>query len=959
MLRKIILASIMAAAALTIIFALNRQGGRHETASGPAGTLTPIPGDQGDVGQHFEVKKVDPKTGEPVVRIRGEKAVTHENGPVEITKPDILITSDPRRTIQITADSGTLSGQDTQRLDDVVLTGNVLLKVIPPEGDTTEITCKELRFYDRDQRLRIPGDVVVAHPAFRIEGRNVEGFGTVGRLVLKENVHVTIAGGVGPLWDRMEGREAAPAEPVPLVITCAGDLEFEDDKNQATFNQDVRAVQGTSSALGDKMVVLFERMKKVDKNAAKPLTDEQSTRIRKVILQGNDVDRVQLTGPGRKAWGEELAFDTEAGLARLTGRGARLIEQTGEDSVTITGGEMQFGDGIKVPEGIIVPAVMQASTGRILVQGAPAQLSLLRQGATAPEILSGRIILMDQKSSAVLVASPGEQVHVTQPGLDLYGKSVTLFQKTAERAESISVEGPGKVIYARDSAGTPSGKSAEPVVITFSQAMSYQVSVSKAVFEGDVSVEDGASKVKSDRLEATTTPGTGKGPGITDMVASGNVTATDGTQKVVAGQLSSRRGNVREMVVTSSAADAPAEIAWGKSLLRAQRIVYTETPGSTPGSAASTRIVGTGGGYLNVVSDSAPAAGQPVNNATQVWFGDQVVFQDGGDLKYPRADFSGKVRSEQGAMRVNSDNMTVNFNRASGTAPSAGAFNSLQVREVVCNGDVQLTQLTPDAPEADQPKAFCDVMLWDVTAQEVKLLAQPGKPGGRERARVIQGGNSLEAPVVRAVVTNAGFQRSTTEGGGTLVSYSRSNALNPDSEPRPLTVTWKGQGLVEPKPSDQPGQPDWMVATFSGDAVARTQTDQLLGDTLEVYMRRGAAGQGGTEKTGTSKLDVQRVVAIGHVKADLYDTREADYRYARGGKLTWDRVDGRIVLAGPEAVAWSRTGEWRGDEVLITQRSDGSLFIHSSGTEMIFIADEKQATVKQAPPDLGQWEPLD
>ncbi len=965
MLRKIILAGIMTVAVIVIIVALNRMG-RQGGNLPPLGQPIEITTDQQtDVGKQFELR-IPNEQREIIVCIKGEKAVTIGDGPTEVTKPDVAITSDPTQTILITADRGTLSGPDREKPDEAYLRDNVVVKFVPVEGDPAVLTCRELRFFQRDQRVLIPDELQMVHPAFRIEGRNAEGSGTVGRLVLKENVRVTIIEGLGSLWDRMEGTTSSAAgdaaQPVPLVITCAGNLVFEDKTKQATFNDDVRAVQGDSSATADKMAVLFERKEKTKKSPAdetadaRSVVDKKTTSIRKVILQGTDVDRVQLTGPGRHAWGEELTIDTQAGLGRLAGRNARLVEERDGETMTLAGSEMQFGDAIVVPEGVVVPKPMQEPTGRILVLGAPARLSVLRKDADTPEVLNGNIILMHRAAGAVLVASPGEQVRVAREGLDLFGRSVTLFQKTPDRAESIAVLGPGKVVLARKPADA-SAPAPEPAVVTFSKEMTYQVDTARVIFDGNVSLVDGASKLDCQKLRATVISDKGKAPQITDMLAVGNVTAFDGTQKLVGQTLELKQDQARRMVLTGASADAPAEVLSGNSLLRCPSITYIETPGEKA-SQTRTRITGTGGGYLRVASDNSAASGTLTAKTTEVWFGDQLVFQDDGAPKEPRAEFSGKVRCLQGAMQVKSETMAVGFRRAASSSAAKG-FSALQASSVQCDGDVQLAQMNPDVPEADRAQGFCDVLRWDTTANQVKLLARPDARGGRDVVRLLQGGNTFQAPVVTAVLTDTGFQRADSEGGGTLIACSRTNALKPDAEPRPITITWKGRGNLVAQPDPDPTRPPAYVASFQGETVSQSLNDRLNADTLEVTMRPVSKGEGAPDKKPSSSLDVQRIVAVGHAKADLYDASEENYRYARGSKLTWDRTEGRIVLQGPDALAWGPGGEWRGDEILITQRSDGSLFIHSAGTQMIYFADERQATVKEAPLDHDKWEPLD
>ena len=45
--------------------------------------------------------------------------------------------------------------------------------------------------------------------------------------------------------------------------------------------------------------------------------------------------------------------------------------------------------------------------------------------------------------------------------------------------------------------------------------------------------------------------------------------------------------------------------------------------------------------------------------------------------------------------------------------------------------------------------------------------------------------------------------------------------------------------------------------------------------------------------------------------------------------------------------------------MLIRRRDDGTLFIHSAGTEMVFFADEREAAVRDETAELDEWEPLD
>ena len=177
--------------AIIIIVALNRQG-REATSRRSETEMPPTEiGDRTETGEGLEITKVNGNR-EVILRLEGDKAVSVGDGPIEVTKPKITISSNPRRTVVITADRGVISGEDREHPEKVLLTGNVLVKMIPLKGDVTEMTCEELVFLDRDEQIRIPGPVLVKNPAFLIEGKDVEGSGALGRLVLKKDVRVTL-----------------------------------------------------------------------------------------------------------------------------------------------------------------------------------------------------------------------------------------------------------------------------------------------------------------------------------------------------------------------------------------------------------------------------------------------------------------------------------------------------------------------------------------------------------------------------------------------------------------------------------------------------------------------------------------------------------------------------------------------------------------------------------------------
>ena len=130
----------------------------------------------------------------------------------------------------------------------------------------------------------------------------------------------------------------------------------------------------------------------------------------------------------------------------------------------------------------------------------------------------------------------------------------------------------------------------------------------------------------------------------------------------------------------------------------------------------------------------------------------------------------------------------------------------------------------------------------------------------------------------------------------------------------------------------------------------------IVGKAQLAPKERTASPDGSDQSSG---FQLYRLVATGRVRAKMYDTAQGDYRYARGSRMTWERVTNQMVLTGPDALAWGPGGEWRGEEITVSRNAGGGLYIHSLQTETIFFVDEKRRRTPKSPHELDQWEPID
>lgn len=216
--------------------------------------------------------------------------------------------------VNLTADKGDFNKVDGK----VHLEKNVVITTT----SGTKLTTDSLD-WDRKNQLVSTKDKV----NIQRENMTTTGTGAVGQMALKQ-VSLEKDVTVDLLPQAKAGKPADVKE--KIIITCAGPLEIDYEKNIATFNNDVKVERPDSVMTSDKMYVYFISSGKGNKES------QSSNEPDAGGLTGNKIDRIIAHGNVKILRGDNTSFSEEATYnaldkkITLSGRPKLIIYSSGD-----------------------------------------------------------------------------------------------------------------------------------------------------------------------------------------------------------------------------------------------------------------------------------------------------------------------------------------------------------------------------------------------------------------------------------------------------------------------------------------------------------------------------------------------------------------------------------------------------------------------------------------------------
>ena len=278
------------------------------------------------------------KNGNEVAIVRGAHTVFLDNKLYKIAKPEIEITTDNKKekdrhqpeVIVVTSDFG--------EMDKVTNRGFLYGNVVSRLGDELKIYTDDLKFLPDDKIVYSDGPVTVQGNRMRITGDGLEVRLSDKIAVIKNDPEMEIISDKDEIFlfsDKGVVTNRNIAE--NIFIRCSGELVFENEREVATFHENVRITRGEATIFADKLVVPF---------------DSKNESLKEVVATGN-----VLASDGEKnAKGEKLTWDSDKEIAILEDD---PVAEFFDDKVTLTAAIIIFS---KVRGKIEIPVSGQLTT---------------------------------------------------------------------------------------------------------------------------------------------------------------------------------------------------------------------------------------------------------------------------------------------------------------------------------------------------------------------------------------------------------------------------------------------------------------------------------------------------------------------------------------------------------------------------------------------------------------------
>ncbi len=278
------------------------------------------------------------KDGNEVAIVRGAHTVFLNNKLYKIAKPEIEITTDNKKekdkhqpeVIVVTSDFGEMDKATNKGY----LYGNVVSRL----GDELKIYTDDLKFLPDDKTVNSDGPVKVQSNRMRITGDGLEIRLSDKIAVIKNEPEMEIISNKDEIFlfsDKGVVTNRNIAE--NIFIRCSGELVFENEREIATFHENVRITRGEATIFADKLLVPF---------------DSKNESLKKVVATGN-----VLASDGEKnAKGEKLTWDSDKEIAILEDD---PVAEFFDDKVTLTAAKIIFS---KVHGKIEIPVSGQLTT---------------------------------------------------------------------------------------------------------------------------------------------------------------------------------------------------------------------------------------------------------------------------------------------------------------------------------------------------------------------------------------------------------------------------------------------------------------------------------------------------------------------------------------------------------------------------------------------------------------------
>lgn len=213
----------------------------------------------------------------------------------EVILSDVNVNAYGDENINVTATTGKLDQQTghVQLEDDVVITSE--------RG--TRLMTDSLQWDKENHTVTSNDDVLITDERMTVSGRGITARQELKSAEIRENVTVNVN-------TQPEGQ----AERI-LIITSDGPMVIDQLKGMATFETNVRAVQGDRVLAGDRVEIYY---------------DESMSQIREIICIGN----VEIVQGENKTFADKAIYNAQTQRISLFGRPKLILVTEGEGAIT-------------------------------------------------------------------------------------------------------------------------------------------------------------------------------------------------------------------------------------------------------------------------------------------------------------------------------------------------------------------------------------------------------------------------------------------------------------------------------------------------------------------------------------------------------------------------------------------------------------------------------------------------
>jgi lipopolysaccharide export system protein LptA len=491
--------------------------------------------------------------------------------------------------------------------------------------------------------------------------------------------------------------------------------------------------------------------------------------------------------------------------------------------------------------------------------------------------------------------------------------------------------------------------------------MLYHTDLQQAEFIGDVRLVDQTTRSRSDKLliefEQTEDPETKKTrTRIRRITAEGAVEVVDANRTAVGEKLVYSFPAPGQFIATVTAKPGEVgQIQWSDNLMRSNTILITQMPGE--GDEKITRVEGKGKGYLlyrpmaEVVDEAEDRPG-----TIEVWYDDSGLYDEASH----KALFDGNVRVRKDQLHVTAKHATVDFVKEQKKADAAAdAAERLSVTMLTADDDVTVRI----GEGEDETTAKGSKLVWNRQKDIAELF---GSEDGKTPARVVREKNTIEAPLILALMNKGELYEVLTPRGGHMIGFSSAEQDGVEVLKK-MDVTWTDTGTYRPVgtpelTSPRAINPDIGYARVTGDVTAVSEDSEITSGTMTVQLRRekDAAAKTDDDSKPPQRMNVTRMVATQSVRLKQFMPEEGNYRYGKADRLEWDREIDRIELQSDtgDALVWDDSNQWAGEKLVLNRRSDGRYEVESTGGQPLILYEESKPEKPVKTPEPRKWEPI-